>query len=168
MGGHHHMPARFFASLPPTPVGATLSAFRRGGMAERPERPHFSRLFTHADATAFLPALRPRLRHLAAMKRRLDAVQQEVNALRQQARANGHAKRAQVLEQELHALVHDLNAEVAAIQALGVEVKDLAIGLVDFPSERDGRVVYLCWRMDEPAIVAWHELDGGYLGREPL
>lgn len=137
-------------------------------MAERPERPHFSRLFTHADATALLPALRPRLRHLAAMKRRLDAVQQEFNALRQQARANGHAKRAQILEQELHALVHDLNTEVTAIQALGVEVKDLAIGLVDFPSERDGRVVYLCWRMDEPAIVAWHELDGGYLGREPL
>ncbi len=137
-------------------------------MAERPERPHFSRLFTHEEATALLPALRPRLQHLAAMKRRLDGVQQEFNALRQQARANGHAARAQELEKELHTLVHDLNAEIAAIHALGVEVKDLAIGLVDFPSERDGRVVYLCWRMDEPAIVAWHELDGGYMGREPL
>ncbi|MCA1666796.1 MAG: DUF2203 domain-containing protein [Thermomicrobia bacterium] len=137
-------------------------------MAGRPERPHFSRLFTHAEATAFLPMLRPRLQHLAAMKRRLDAVQQEFNALRHHAIANGHAKRAQELEKELHALVHDLNTEIAAIHALGIEVKDLAVGLVDFPSEREDRVVYLCWRMDEPAIVAWHELDGGYPGREPL
>ncbi|MHB8646149.1 MAG: DUF2203 family protein [Thermomicrobiales bacterium] len=137
-------------------------------MAEQPGEPQFSRLFTHAEATALLPMLRPRLRHLAAMKQRLDAVQQEFNALRQQARANGHATRAQELEHELHTLMHDLNTEIAAIHALGVEVKDLAIGLVDFPSERDGRVVYLCWRMDEPAIVAWHELDGGYWGREPL
>jgi hypothetical protein len=137
-------------------------------MVERPEEPHFSRLFTHEEATAFLPMLRPRLQHLAAMKRRLDGVRQEFNALRQQASANGHAKRAQELEKELHTLVHNLNTEIAAIQALGVEVKDLSIGLVDFPSEREGRVVYLCWRMDEPAIIAWHELDGGYLGREPL
>ena len=81
---------------------------------------------------------------------------------------NGHAKRAQELEKELHALVHGLNTEIAAIHALGVQVKDLAIGLVDFPSERDGHIVYLCWRMDESAIVAWHELDGGYPGRQSL
>lgn len=137
-------------------------------MAQRPEEPQFSRLFTHAEATALLPALRPRLQQLAVMKRRLDGVEREFNALRQQARANGHARRARELEQELHALVHDLNAEIAAVHALGVEVKDLAIGLVDFPSERDGRVVYLCWRMDEPAIVAWHELGGGYMGRQSL
>ncbi len=137
-------------------------------MVERPERPPFARLFTHAEATALLPALRPRLQHLAAMKQRLDAVQQEFNALRQHANANGHAKRAQELEKELHTLVHDLNTEIAAIHALGIEVKDLTIGLVDFPSARDDRVVFLCWRMDEPAIVAWHELDGGYLGRQSL
>ncbi len=137
-------------------------------MAERPEEPHFSRLFTHVEATALLPMLRPRLQHLAAMKRQLDGVQQEFNALRQQARVNGHAKRARELEHTLQTLVHDLNTELATMRALGIAVKDLTIGLVDFPSEREGRVVYLCWRMDEPAIVAWHELDGGYMGREPL
>lgn len=137
-------------------------------MTERPARPHFSRLFTHEEATALLPMLRPRLWHLAAMKQRLDAVQQEFATVRQQAQANGHARRAQNLEQELHVLVHDLNAEVAAIHALGIAVKDLTIGLVDFPTEREERVVFLCWRMDEPAIVAWHELDAGYMGRQPL
>lgn len=137
-------------------------------MAERPEEPHFSRLFTHEEATALLPELRPRLQSLAAMKRRLDAVQREFAEIRKHAQSNGHGKRAQELEKELDGLVHDLNTAIAAIHALGIEVKDLDIGLVDFPSEREGRVVYLCWRMDEPAIVAWHELDGGYMGRHPL
>ncbi len=137
-------------------------------MAERPEQTHFPRLFTQEEATALLPELRPRLQELAAMKRRLDVVQREFNAIQQHARSNGHATRAQELTAELETLVHDLNAAVAAIQALGIDVKDLDSGLVDFPSEREGRVVYLCWRMDEPAIVAWHELDGGFMGRRPL
>jgi hypothetical protein len=137
-------------------------------MVERPEQSQFPRLFTHEEATALLPELRPRLHDLAAMKRRLDAVQREFNAIRQHARSNGHATRAQELGAELETLVHDLNAAVAAIHALGIEVKDLDSGLVDFPSEREGRVVYLCWRMDEPAIVTWHELDGGFMGRQPL
>ena len=132
------------------------------------ERSRFSRLFTHEEATALLPMLRPRLWHLAATKRRLEAVQQEFAVVRRQAHANGHAKRAQELEQELHVLAHDLNTEIAAIHALGIAVKDPTIGLVDFPSEREERVVFLCWRMDEPAIVAWHELDEGYRGRQPL
>lgn len=137
-------------------------------MVERPEQPHFPRLFTHEEATALLPEMRSRLQNLAAMKRRLDLVQREFNAIQQHARSNGHATRAQELGTELETLVHDLNAAVAAIHALGIDVKDLDIGLVDFPSEREGRVVYLCWRMDEPAIVAWHELDGGFMGRQPL
>jgi hypothetical protein len=137
-------------------------------MMERPEQSQFPRLFTHEEATALLPELRPRLHDLAAMKRRLDDVQREFNAIQRHARSNGHATRAQELGAELEGLVHDLNAAVAAIHVLGIDVKDLDNGLVDFPSEREGRVVYLCWRMDEPAIVAWHELDGGYLGRQPL
>lgn len=137
-------------------------------MAERPEQPHFPRLFTHEEATALLPELRLRLQRLAGMKRRLDAVQREFNEIRQHARSNGHGKRAQELGAEQDALVHDLNTAIAAIHALGIEVKDLESGLVDFPCEREGRVVYLCWRMDESAIVAWHELDGGFMGRHPL
>ncbi len=137
-------------------------------LAEQPEERHFPRLFTHEEATALLPDLRARLQNVAAMKRRLDDVQREFNAIRQHARSNGHATRAQELGTELDTLVHDLNAAIAAIHALGIAVKDLDSGLVDFPSERDGRVVYLCWRMDEPAIVAWHELDGGFIGRQPL
>jgi hypothetical protein len=51
---------------------------------------------------------------------------------------------------------------------MGVEVKGIDEGLVDFPSERDGRVVYLCWRIGEPDILYWHEVHTGFQGRQPL
>ena len=51
---------------------------------------------------------------------------------------------------------------------LGIQLKDRRIGLVDFPSELDGRRVLLCWRLGEPAVQYWHDEDAGYAGRRPL
>jgi hypothetical protein len=51
---------------------------------------------------------------------------------------------------------------------MGVELKDIEEGLVDFRSMRDGRIVYLCWRQGEDTIAFWHELDAGFAGRQPL
>ena len=54
------------------------------------------------------------------------------------------------------------------LQRLGVEPKSATDGLVDFPSIVDGRMVYLCWRLGEPEVLYWHELDAGYRGRQSL
>lgn len=54
------------------------------------------------------------------------------------------------------------------VHFLGAEVKDLDLGLVDLRSRRDGEVVYLCWRLGEPRIEYWHELNSGFAGRKPL
>ena len=54
------------------------------------------------------------------------------------------------------------------IIALGAEPKDPSEGLIDFPAMIDGRLVYLCWKYDEPEVSHWHELDGGFAGRQPL
>jgi hypothetical protein len=51
---------------------------------------------------------------------------------------------------------------------MGVVVKDLETGLLDFPTERDGEVVFLCWRYGEPSVAHWHSLDAGFAGRQPL
>jgi hypothetical protein len=83
-------------------------------------------------------------------------------------RTNGHATEAAQLEIKLRDLAHSIGAAVAEIQDLGIEVKDLGMGLVDFPTVRDDRIVYLCWMVDEPQIDFWHELDTGLSGREPL
>jgi len=72
------------------------------------------------------------------------------------------------LEREVAALAAELEHFQRELAELGVEFKDYVQGLVDFPAERDGRAVYLCWRLGEPAVEYWHEIDAGYAGRQPL
>jgi len=57
---------------------------------------------------------------------------------------------------------------VAEIHATGVQVKDLDIGLLDFPCRVDGEIVLLCWKMGEPTITHWHSTEEGYSGRRPI
>ena len=72
--------------------------------------------------------------------------------------ASGEAeRRVQAIQQSMQRLTE-----------LGVEVKGIEDGLVDFPSLREGRLVYLCWRIGEPDILYWHELDAGFRGRQAL
>jgi hypothetical protein len=54
------------------------------------------------------------------------------------------------------------------LHKLGIELKDYFTGLVDFPCWKDGREIYLCWRLDEPSISHWHEVWAGFSGRRPL
>jgi hypothetical protein len=61
-----------------------------------------------------------------------------------------------------------LNRAWRELDALDVVVRDPERGLVDFPSLRDGREVYLCWLVDEPEIAHWHDLEAGFAGRESL
>jgi len=57
---------------------------------------------------------------------------------------------------------------MAEIDAIGVQVKDLEIGLLDFPCEVDGQVVLLCWKLGETAITHWHGVSEGFAGRKPV
>jgi hypothetical protein len=61
-----------------------------------------------------------------------------------------------------------LRDAVAELQELEVVLRDLDRGLLDFPSLRDGREVYLCWQDGENAIGFWHEPEAGFAGRQPL
>ena len=54
------------------------------------------------------------------------------------------------------------------LQQLGVELKDYFTGLIDFPCWMNGHEVYLCWRLGEPEVGHWHELDAGFAGRQKL
>ena len=57
---------------------------------------------------------------------------------------------------------------VQALQSLGCILKDIATGLVDFPSIRNGREVLLCWKYNEPQVLYWHDLQSGFAGRQPI
>ena len=66
------------------------------------------------------------------------------------------------------ALVEELDVIVGEIEASGAHLKDIQLGLVDFPMERDGEIVYLCWQFGEPEVAFWHRIEDGFAGRQPL
>ncbi|MCX2727917.1 DUF2203 domain-containing protein [Thermomicrobium sp. 4228-Ro] len=126
------------------------------------------RYFTVAEARALVPRLRGILVALQTEKRELDRELNELRRIAPLAFLNGSAQKLQAHEERIAALVRSIREKVRAVHELGVEVKDLDMGLVDFPSLRDGREVYLCWKVDEPTVAFWHELDAGFRGRQPL
>ncbi len=129
------------------------------------------RLFTVAEANRLIPWLTEVLTRLQQIKRQLDQQEAVLAHLYQRARRNGtplppdHLRRAR---QQVETLLAALQQGLAQIQEQGCELKDLDLGLVDFPSEREGRLVYLCWQLGEPRVAYWHELDAGFRGRQPL
>jgi hypothetical protein len=68
----------------------------------------------------------------------------------------------------LRRTVEALDAAIEEIQAIGVELKDVELGLVDFPAEREGELVYLCWQFGEDRVRFWHRCSEGFAGRRPL
>jgi hypothetical protein len=65
-------------------------------------------------------------------------------------------------------LVEELDAIVTEIEESGAHLKDVQLGLVDFPAERDGEIVYLCWQFGEGEVGFWHRIEDGFAGRQPL
>ncbi|HEY8448748.1 MAG TPA: DUF2203 domain-containing protein [Thermomicrobiales bacterium] len=130
-----------------------------------PERP---RLFTLEEANALLPRIAPILEELQAMKAELDTARLALAQFTPAMRSNGHGVEALAHERQIANLVAKLSQGLREIAGLGVEVKDLDHGIVDFPSRRGDRIVYLCWRLGEERIRYWHELDAGFSGRQPL
>ena len=129
-----------------------------------------SRTFTLEGATALLPRLTEILSEMQEKKRRVDTVRQEIAGMTKTASGNGHLVSQDVRDRQKTAqeLIEQLNKLGGQIKEMGVELKGIDEGLVDFPSEREGRTVYLCWKLGEDAITTWHELDTGFAGREPL
>lgn len=123
------------------------------------------RYFTVAEANDMLPVLRPLVAGLVAAWRRLgqrhDAVVAALEA------APNSDRGGPLLSAAAADIVRVQNA-LFAIKSHGVELKDPATGLLDFPSLRDGVEVYLCWRHGEPRVAFWHTPEAGFAGRRPL
>jgi len=66
------------------------------------------------------------------------------------------------------ALIEELDGIVQEIEESGAHLKDVHLGLVDFPTEREGELVYLCWQFGEPEVAFWHRVEDGFAGRRPL
>ena len=72
------------------------------------------------------------------------------------------------LEKKIQRIAREIDAFQAELESIGIQLKDRRIGLIDFPSEVDGRPMLLCWQLGEPSVQFWHEVDSGFAGRQPL
>lgn len=138
--------------------------------ARDPHRPQtWPRLFSLAEANDLLPEVMPLLLALRSHKVTLDAAAAALSALTPAMRQNGHAAQARTLEARIREMTRELAAGINHLTTLGIEIKSLDHGLIDFPSLYEGRVVFLCWRLGEgPVIRFWHDIDAGFAGRRPL
>ena len=84
--------------------------------------------------------------------------------------SNGHLLEAELNQarQQMAKAAAEVNRLIEEVQALGCELKDIEQGLVDFRTVMEGREVYLCWKLGEPGIAWWHELETGFADRQPL
>lgn len=127
------------------------------------------RLFTLAEALVLLPTVRQLVTEIQATKSALDNGSAELERLLGLTGGNGHlAADVASMRERVQSTATKLQALIEELDGIGVELKGIDEGLVDFPSERDGRVINLCWRMGEDTIAWWHELDTGFAGRQPL
>jgi len=128
--------------------------------------------FTLDEAQSLLPVLESLLKRAIDFRRSAQEVEAGLNGLARRiylaggmrVNATSVAKQRATMEDHLKAL----RDSVSEIDAIGVQVKDLESGLLDFPCRVDNEIVLLCWRMGEPAIEHWHTMDSGFKGRQPV
>jgi hypothetical protein len=123
------------------------------------------RVFTLSEARSLIPRLRNLLSRVVREREALLDMRVEIDLARAKASLGGGGTR--VGPAYLARLI-SFSEAVQEIEYLGVHLKDFRTGLVDFPHDRDGRIVYLCWKPDEEEIEWWHETDAGFAGRQPL
>jgi hypothetical protein len=129
------------------------------------------RHFTPDEANAELERVRPLVEQLVARRREHVAALERQEELEAKIRGNGGGMPPAELAAagaEVDELARGLASLVDEITALGVQVKDLDEGLVDFPALRRGETVLLCWRLGEDEIAYWHRVEDGFAGRRPL
>jgi len=118
-----------------------------------------------------LPRVRPLVERMVEAKRALDAAQAGADEVSERISGNGGGlppARLAGVHDEVSRAATELARALDAIQELGVLVKDLDTGLVDFPSVRDGEEVLLCWRLGEDEVAYWHGYEDGFAGRRPI
>jgi len=128
--------------------------------------------FTLKEAQTLLPVLRALLERAIAAKKEAEEAEQKMAALARKIQLAGGMlvdvrRAAQKLAVHQHA-VQRCNDAAQEIDAIGVQVKDLDTGLLDFPFQLGGEIVLLCWKLGEQDIGFWHSTDDGFRGRQPL
>jgi hypothetical protein len=128
--------------------------------------------FTLDEAQALLPVLESLLKRAIESKRAADAIEERLQELNQKIFLTGgllvDVAKVRRQRSSMEQNVQQAKDSLDEIDAIGVQVKDIETGLLDFPCEMNGETVLLCWKMGESRIDFWHTLDSGFRGRQPI
>ena len=131
----------------------------------------FKRTFTVDQANATLPLVKAICQDLSSLSHEVVERKERLSVLlagRDENRDDLYRQELVQIEEELERDTRRIDEYVQELRDLGVEPKGGVEGLVDFPAMMDGRVVFLCWKLDEPELLHWHEIKEGFGGRQPL
>ncbi|HSA57806.1 MAG TPA: DUF2203 domain-containing protein [Gemmatimonadaceae bacterium] len=126
------------------------------------------RRFTVEQANRMLPLVGRIVRDIVQTHRAWARSVQEFELAAAESRADRPSPRAEELQRETQRLAAEIQGFMGELRELDVEFKGFELGLVDFPSELDGRLIYLCWKLGEESVAWWHEVEDGFAGRQPL
>ena len=121
-------------------------------------------LFTLDEANSLVPKLLDWVPEIQKLSASMNRDFPDISNAREKAKWNGGS----IEGSGYLSVVMKYNHLIRQIESVGCEVKGIREGLVDFPSIREGREVYLCWRMSEKEIRFWHDLHSGFAGRQPI
>ena len=119
------------------------------------------RTYTREEAEAMLPGLRERLERIRSNRQIMLRAAERITG---QVASDGGGH----FGSDYWAASRGLKEDLERLARDNVLLRDPEAGLIDFPSERDGRPVFLCWRLDEERVGSWHEIEAGFFGRKPL
>ena len=125
-------------------------------------------LFTVDQANRTLPLVRRIAEDIVREHRRWQEAIIELDLLVSSSHPGLADPRSVALERKIQDIGRELDSFQTELEAIGIQLKDRRTGLLDFPSELDGRLVLLCWRLGEPSVQFWHDADSGFAGRQPL
>jgi hypothetical protein len=130
------------------------------------------KIFTLEEANALLPVVESLLDRAIRAKEEAERLEGEMQVLRQRIFLAGGMTMdvvgVQRNRKDTEAHLQTAKDALAEIDAIGVQVKDIDTGLLDFPTRVDGELVLLCWRRGETRIEYWHTVEAGFRGRQPL
>lgn len=128
--------------------------------------------FTLEEAQSLLPVVEALLKRAQESKQAAEAVEAQLSELAQRIYVSGgmyvDVGAVAKMRAEVETQMQRLRETINEIDEIGVQVKDLDSGLLDFPYRLDDEVVLLCWRVGETAIEHWHTVDSGFQGRQPV
>ncbi|MGE5446508.1 MAG: DUF2203 domain-containing protein [Ignavibacteriales bacterium] len=122
------------------------------------------KFFTVEEANTLLPKLNFMVEKIRTLKTEIAFQIPELGPALSKAKINGGSKNGANYVLKLTRFYDHINS----IMEMGCMLKDIDLGLIDFPSIREGREVYLCWRFGEDRVSFWHDLDAGFNGRKPI